>query len=171
MKHPFSIRRLVYAALFCAMICAATLVVQIPLPTGYVHPGDALCLLAGFLLPAPSAAVAAGLGSALADLFSGYAVYAPATFVIKAGIALLAHFLLRLFLHKHTDGKHLWMGSLAGAFAGELFMIGGYFAFEALLYGSATALLTLLGNAGQGAFGILIAVPLCRALHTRLKID
>lgn len=165
MKRSFSAHRLVFAALFCALICAATLVVQIPLPTGYVHPGDALCLLAGFFLPVGDAVLAAALGSALADLFSGFAVYVPATFLIKGGIALVAHLLLRLVTRSGSTPGRLWGGALVGGIAGEVLMIGGYFLCETVLYGAAAAVLTLLGNAGQGIFAVLVAVPLCRALR------
>ena len=44
------------------------------------------------LLGAVLGFLAAGLGSALADLFSGYVVYAPVTFVIKGLMAFIAFY-------------------------------------------------------------------------------
>ena len=45
------IHRLVYAALLAALVCAATMVIQIPSPTGgYVNAGDGFVLLSGWLL-------------------------------------------------------------------------------------------------------------------------
>ena len=84
-------KKLVLAALMCALTCVATMVIRIPTPTmGYIHPGDALVLLCAFLLGPVPGALAAGIGSMLSELFSGYLSYVPATFIIKALTALLA---------------------------------------------------------------------------------
>ena len=84
-------RRLVTAAMMAAMTVIATMVITIPTAGGgYVNIGDALVILSGWLLGGPYGALAAGIGSALADVLSGYAVYAPATFVIKAELIMLA---------------------------------------------------------------------------------
>ncbi len=75
-------KKLVLAALMCALTCVATMVIRIPTPTmGYIHPGDALVLLCAFLLGPVPGALAAGIGSMLSDLFSGYLSYVPATFI------------------------------------------------------------------------------------------
>ena len=69
---------IVLAALFAALTCVATMVVKIPSPLkGYINLGDCMVLLAGWLLPPGFSFLAAGLGSALADVFAGYFVYAP----------------------------------------------------------------------------------------------
>ena len=83
--------RLVMAALFAALTCIATLVIQLRVaPTGgYVNLGDCGVLLSAWLLSTPYAVAAAAVASALADLVAGYAYYAPATLVIKALMALL----------------------------------------------------------------------------------
>ena len=45
------IRKLVLAALLAALVCVATMVVQIPSPMqGYVNLGDCVVLLSGWLL-------------------------------------------------------------------------------------------------------------------------
>lgn len=84
-------KKLVFTALLCSLTCIATMVIKIPTPTmGYIHPGDAVVLLCAFLLDPLPGALAAGIGSALSDLFSGYLSYIPATFMIKTVTALLA---------------------------------------------------------------------------------
>ena len=62
-------KKLVLTALFTALILCATLLIQIPLPFGYVHLGDGFVLLSTFILGPFLGSVASGLGSALADLF------------------------------------------------------------------------------------------------------
>ena len=47
--------------MFAALSCAATMVIQIPIATGYLNFGDGLCLLAGWIL-GPWYGFAAGSG-------------------------------------------------------------------------------------------------------------
>ena len=162
-------KKLVVAALFTALTCATTMAIKIPTPTmGYIHPGDGMVLLCGVLLGPGLGALAAGLGSMLADLFAGYVSYAFGTLLIKAAVAALAGLLYR----------KLWGGSgmrvaLGGA-AGECVMVGGYFAYEVGLYavmGSGLAAAATSAAAGvvmnvvQGASGVLIALVLLPVLR------
>lgn len=54
--------------MFAALSCAATMVIQIPIATGYLNFGDGLCLLAGWILGPWYGFAAAGLGGVLAVL-------------------------------------------------------------------------------------------------------
>ena len=80
---------MVYAGLFAALTALLTAGLHIPVGNGYVHCGDAVIYLAAAMLPLPYAAGAAAVGGALADLMSGYAVYALPTFLIKGMLALV----------------------------------------------------------------------------------
>ena len=123
-------QKIVLAALVAALACVATMVVKIPSPMkGYVNLGDCIVLVAGWILSPWYAFLAAGLGSALADLFSGYVIYAPATFLIKGGMALVALFLFRVL--KRATGN--FAARLIGAVCAELLMVLGYFVFEGFL--------------------------------------
>ena len=83
-------KKLVTAALFAALACVATMIIKFPSPLkGYLNIGDCIVLLCGWMLSPVYGFVAAGLGSGLADLLSGYLVYAPATFIIKGLMALI----------------------------------------------------------------------------------
>ena len=71
-------KKIVMAAMFAALCCVATMIIKIPSPLkGYINLGDCVVLLSGWMLSPAYAFLAAGIGSALADLFSGYLVYAP----------------------------------------------------------------------------------------------
>lgn len=157
-------RRIILVALFAALACVATMVVQIPSPLGgYVNLGDCIVLISAWLLGPLYGALAAGIGSAGADLITGYVVYAPATLVIKAAMALIAHFSLRLLPTSRPYGE-LLRYALAALIA-EAAMVTGYFLYGALLLGgAAAALLTIPGNAAQGLIGAAAAVALIRAL-------
>jgi len=151
-KIPLSIRRLTMTALFAAMICASTMVIQIPIPgNGYINPGDALVLLGALMLGSPWGALAAGGGSALADILTGYLYYAPGTFFIKGAMALIAYGLYRT-LRRTVGWNHLSV-ILAGL-AGELIMVLGYFLYGWLLLGNAaSSALGIPANLIQGAVG------------------
>ena len=155
MRHD-QIQRLVLAALMAALSCAATLVIQIPSPmNGYVNLGDGLVLLSGWLLGPGYGFAAAGLGSALADLMTGYTHYAPATFMIKGLMALIA---CRL--------KPRWLSGLLA----EGWMVLGYFLFACLLMGEGWAAASSIpGNLAQGAVGLAAALALERVTK-RMKV-
>ena len=149
--------KIVMSSLFAALICVATMLIKIPSPLkGYINLGDGIVLLAAWVLPLPYGLVAAGLGSALADLFSGYVVYAPATFVIKALMAVVACSCYKLFTKKAKSTiSRIFSGILA-----ELVMILGYFLFEGVLYGFVPSLVNIPANAVQAVAGIIIGVIL-----------
>ncbi len=146
-------------ALFMALCCAATMVIQIPSPTqGYVNLGDCVVLLSGWLLGPWYGMLAGGAGSAMADLLLGYAHYVPGTLVIKALMALLCALTAR-------QGGSLLRRALGGA-AAELWMVAGYFGYSGLLLGKGLgAAASIPGNLFQGAVGLAAALALYEALE------
>lgn len=159
-------RKIVIASMLAALTCVATMVIKIPSPMkGYLNLGDCVALLSGWLLPPMYGALAAGIGSALADLFSGYVSYVPATFVIKALMALCACFLAhRLSLHL----KPISARAISGI-AAEIIMVLSYLAFESLLYGFLPSAVNVLPNAIQGIVGLILGLVLARVFDsTRL---
>lgn len=156
------IKKIVWAGLFTALTAVATMVIQIPSPTGgYVNAGDAVVILGAFLLGPGWGALAAGLGSALADLFAGYVIYAPATFVIKGLMALCAGALIR----RGKKGRRSLGFAVAGSVLAESIMIAGYFAFTATVLGFGWgAVAEIPGNAVQAVFGAVAGTALFFAL-------
>jgi uncharacterized membrane protein len=75
-----------------ALVTVTTIVIAIPVPftNGYIHPGDSMIFLAVLILGRGRGALAAGVGSALADVLLGYVVWAPFTLVIKGFMAFAA---------------------------------------------------------------------------------
>ena len=152
--------RMVLTAMFASMICVATMCVQIKSSMGgYVNLGDALVLLGAFLLGAHGGAIAAGLGSALADLLSGYAHYAPGTLIIKALCALAAAALYRRLSKK--SGMPRALSCVLSGLAGEAIMVVGYLFYAWVCLGrGAAAVASVPGNLAQAAAGIVIAAVL-----------
>ena len=155
-----TVRKLIFCALLAALTCVATMLIRVPLAlNGYLNLGDALVLLSGALLPMPYAFCAAGVGSALADLFSGYVIYAPFTLLIKGAMALVLRAVYLLYQRK---GRRF--GFFVGALLAEPLMIGGYLVLEGILYGFIPALASVPFNALQSVVGIFVGCLLERLL-------
>ena len=144
--------KIVISAMFASLVCVATMVVKIPSPlNGYINLGDAFVLLAGWCISPVYGFLAAGIGSALADLFSGYASYALPTFIIKGIMALIAFYGFKLIGSK----AHKIIARITSAVAAEIVMVLGYYLFEGFLYGFIPSLVNILPNAVQGLAGIV----------------
>ena len=160
-------KRIVITALMTAMVGVATMIIKIPSPMkGYLNIGDCIVLLCGWLLAPGYGFVAAGLGSALADLFSGYITYAPATFLIKGTMALIAFGCFRL-MNKRI-GK--LPSQIIGAVLAEIVMVLGYFVFEGFMYGFVPSAVNIPANSVQGAAGLILGIILVKVFE-RLKIS
>ena len=154
--------KLVTAALMAALCCVATMLIVIPSPLkGYLNLGDCLVLTSAWLLSPSYGFLAAGLGSALADVFSGYAMYAPATFAIKGLMAVIAH---KGFLLLRKRLPALPSRILSGA-AAEVMMVLGYFVFEGFLYGFLPSAVNIPANSVQGIVGLVLATALIKTLE------
>jgi uncharacterized membrane protein len=145
-----------------ALVCVATMIVKVPSPLkGYINLGDGIVLLSGWILSPGYGFLAAGLGSALADLFSGYFTYVPATFIIKGLMALIAFASFNLLSKK--IGKIL--AYIVGGVLAEILMIVGYYVFEGFLYGFVPSAVNIPANAVQGVAGIVIGTVLIKILE------
>ena len=152
-------QKIVMAALLAALTCVATMIIKIPSPLkGYLNLGDCVVLLSGWLLSPLYGFFAAGVGSALADIFSGYATYAPATFVIKGLMALIAYFGFKIFQNRIGNLPSRILSGIAA----EIIMILGYFIFEGFLYGFLPSIVNIPANAIQGVAGLVLGVILVK---------
>lgn len=161
-------QKIVMATMLAALTCVATMIIKIPSPLkGYINLGDCVVLLAGWTLSPTYGFLAAGLGSALADLFSGYVVYAPATFVIKGVMALIAYYGFKL-LHKKIG--NLPSRIITGIVA-EAAMILGYFVFEGFLYGFGPSVVNVPANSVQGIAGLVLGCVLVKVFEKSKLIN
>ena len=152
--HRNQLLRITTAAAMMALSCVLTLAVRIPSPTkGYLNLGDCAVLFGGWLLGPFYGSIAGGVGSALADLFAGYPVYIPGTLIIKAAMAFFVSLLSNHFFG--SEGTHPGVGFIAGAVAAEIFMVAGYWLYEAVIIGEgfAAAFAGVSGNVVQGIAG------------------
>lgn len=161
-----NLRLFTLAALLAAMTTVATMLIQIPTPTkGYVNLGDSIVNIAAWILGPAFGAAAAGIGSAMADVISGYMVYAPATLIIKAGMAVASYFVFTGLSKKFASLP----ARIVAAVSAEIIMTVGYLLFEAVMYGSlVTAMAGMPGNIVQGAMGAAVSVAVYELVVKRV---
>ena len=165
-----NMKGLVFGALFTALTCVFTMVIKVPTlgTNGYVNIGDTGVLLSAWLLGGGYGIIAAGLGSGLADLLSGYPVYAPGTFIVKLLMALAAY-----NIYKKLGSKTGSLGSAAksavyvvSAVVAEIIMVLGYLVYEYFVLGyGAAALPSVLSNIAQAGSNIVLSLVLITVLE------
>ncbi len=139
-------------ALSIALVCISTMVIQIPIPLGYMHLGNTCILLTAAMFGPGTGLLAGGIGSAMADLLTGYTQWVLPTLLIKSVMGLV------IGLLAWGSEKKLHMASprtlLAGV-AGVAVMVFGYTAAGAVLNGSFyTGLLQVPGLTLEGVIGL-----------------
>lgn len=161
-------RKIVSASMLAALCCVATMIIKVPSPLkGYLNLGDCVVLLSGWLLTPGYGFAAAGIGSALADIFSGYIIYAPATFLIKGFMALIVNF---CFKKTHNKLGNTLSRLIGGVFA-EIAMILGYFIFEGFMYGFPPSVVNIPANGVQGIAGLIIGLILIKVFEKSKIFD
>jgi len=145
---------------FAGVTAALTLIIRIPIPGtgGYLNLGDSAVVFCGLFLGGWWGALAGGLGSAAADLFGGFFIFAPITLFAKGLEGLIAGTLGR---------KKTWFVIFAVAS-----MVTVYFVAEIFLpgMGLTAALSELPFNVVQaivgGSAGILVYLGVKRAFSS-----
>lgn len=144
-----STKTITYLAVIAAIIAALTMFPQIPAPAteGFIHLGDTMIYVAAALFNPFAAALAAGVGSMMADILSGYMHWAIPTLIIKSSMALIASVIMHrgFFLEKTfnspikdraTVSKIGNIRTIVGMTAAGLFMIAGYYVAASIMKGS-----------------------------------
>lgn len=149
-------RRICLTALFAAIIYVFTAYIHVPSHTGYTHVGDAFLYLAASVLPAPYAAAAGAIGAGLADLLSGYGLWAPGTVIIKALTAFCFTNKMASIVHKRN---------LLGILPALVLCAGGYYLYEAVITANfVTPALGIPGYLTQVALSAIVYALLGHAL-------
>ena len=121
------------SGILSALVFVITAYLHIPTYNGYVHCGDGVIFLAACVLPMPYSIIVGALGAMLADLLTGFAIWAPGSMIIKGLLALL-------FTCK--SNKILTKRNLVMLLPAALISAAGYYLYEALITGSFIASLS-----------------------------
>lgn len=161
----------VTTAMMTAMVMIATTFFKIPNAMGYIHLGDGFVLLAAIILPKKYACFAGGVGAGLADIYGGYAVWAPWTLVIKIVMVLIVQLFFDFLTKRASNGKHI--AKIAGIPFAELFAyvlavlwtVSGYYIAQGFISGNWIApVADVPGNVLQASVGAVIAILVSVAL-------
>ena len=145
------IRLMCISSLLTALVFVVTAYLHIPTYNGYVHAGDGFIFIAACLLPMPYSIFVGAVGALLADLLTGFAIWAPGSMIIKAAIAML----FSCKGAKILRPRNIWMLLPAATIT-----IAGYYLYEVLITGSFVASLSgIPGSAIQAvASGVVFVV-------------
>jgi len=134
---------------YVVVVMLVTRFFVIPLPSGgYFNFGDVFVVFSGLMLGKRGGAVAGGVGAAIADIISGYAVFAPLTLIAKG---------VEGFICGTAKGKRGVLTWIIPA-VGSLFMVAIYFVGQCFMpsikiQGAVTELLPNLIQACGGFVG------------------
>lgn len=161
-------KKVAYTGVFAAMVFVTTFFIKVPVASGYVHFGDALIYIGAGIIGGPWAMLAGAIGAGLADLIGGYAIYAPATIIIKALIVL--PFMLAL----KNETKLFSLKSVIMTIPAGVITVGGYFLAD-MIIDKAYAFVDIPGNiiqaVGSAVLFIVVAFALDKAkIKDKIKI-
>ena len=161
--------KIILTGLMMAMIVVATILIIIPVPfgNGYIHMGDAMIFLSVLILGWKYGAVAAGFGSALADIMVGYAVWAPWTLFVKGFMgAIMGLFIMKVMRKQGVSILGVPVYQMIGMILAGIEMVAGYYVAEGVIYGNfISALLGIPWNIVQFSVGAVLATMLAAALY------
>lgn len=167
------IRGIVLNGLMIALVLLVTIFTKIPGPLGYFNIGDAAIIITAVLLGRKSGFIAGAFGSALADIFLGFAYFAPITFVVKGFEGFIIGYIIHI-----AKGRTKINDEFIRIFAiivGCIAMVAGYFLAEISVlrlvsteFGYVKALSELPFNLIQGGVSAVIGYALSTSL-SRIK--
>ena len=131
------IKYMCIAGVLTALVFVVTANLHIPMYNGYIHFGDGIIYLAACLLPLPYAVAVGAGGALLSDCLTGFAIWAPASVIIKA--------LTTLLFSSKKDTIINIRNSLV-LLPAAILCAGGYYLYEALLYGNFVAPLASISS-------------------------
>lgn len=174
-------QKLVYMGLFTALVYIFSRFFQIPIvtPLGQTrfHLGNVFCLLAGLLLGPVNGGLAAGVGSALFDLFDPvYFTSAPVTFITKFAMAFVAGMIYKK-RKELVDKPKIIVGSILGQITYVVLYLGKTFIKNKFILGLTleATMAEVIQKAGvsltNAVISIIIASILAIPLLKAVKFD
>ncbi len=152
--------------LFIALTCLVTAFINIRLPIlangGLVHLGNVPLFIAAILFGKRTGLLAGAIGMGLFDVLSGWALWAPFTFIIVG----LMGFTVGAISEKHKTFR--W--NLLAITIACIIKIVGYYIAEGIIYGNWIApAASIPGNLVQVGIAAILVLPIIPTLRKRLK--
>ena len=118
------IKLICITGVFTALAFVFTAYLHIPSHTGYTHIGDGIIYLSACILPLPYGIFVGVCSGLLADLLSGFAIWAPGTAIIK---------LLTVLFFSSKTQKILSLRNCLALIPAGIVCFSGYYLYEALI--------------------------------------
>ncbi len=146
------------SGLLIALVLICTMFINVRLPIsingGLIHMGNVPLIIASIIFGKRKGAIAGAFGMGLFDILSGWAMWAPFTFVIRGVMG----YTIGYIAEKH-EGNNFFL-NLVAVIIGGIWMIFGYYVSEVILYGNLIAPITSVpGDILQIVLGSIIALP------------
>ena len=156
------IKELVHLGLLSALTFVATMAIHVPSWNGgVIHLGDSMIFLTAIIFGRKYAAISGAVGMTMFDVLSGYSVWAPYTFVIKAVMG----FIVGSIAHMSGARGGSSIKNSVGMVLGGLWMIAGYYAAEVMITGNLVSpVVSVTGNTIQFGAGAVIAFVIAAAI-------
>ena len=158
--------KLVTYSLLIALVCVGTMFIKIHVPAtnGYVNIGDAFIIISSLMFGPVAGMIAGGIGSAMADLLSGYAHFAVFTLIVKG----IEGYIIGWLFVKFGGTK---LAGMYSSLAGVAFMVLGYFMVETVMYSSyKVALQSIAFNGVQALASFIIGYPVFSYISKNVRV-
>lgn len=156
-----NIKNICLAATFTAIVFVLTAYLQIPSHTGYIHVGDTFIYIAACLLPTPYAIFVGAGGALLADCLTGYALWAPASVIVKS---------ITVLFFSYKKEKIITLRNTLALIPSCAACVGGYYLYEVAITENFIAPLSgMIGSVIQSAISSILFIILGATLD-KLKI-
>lgn len=158
--------RIAITGVCIALTFVATGFINIRLPIaangGLVHLGNVPLFLAAMLYGKRTGALAGSFGMALFDLFGGWVLWAPFTFVT---VGLMGYAVGAI-----TEKHHGFWWNVAAVLAACAVKVAGYYLAEGIIYGNwITPVLSIPGNLVQIAVAAVLVLPIVEAVRKAVR--
>jgi uncharacterized membrane protein len=154
--------------IMAALATIMTIVIQIPYPgtSGYFNLGDTMVMLGGLLLGPIGGFFVGGVGSAVADIATGYTFYAPITFIVKGLEGMAVGYLGS----KAKENVRVNGRDILAVLVGSIIMLMGYFIAQVILFDIVVAIGELITvNLAQVAIGSLVTLLIGPTIRSYLR--
>ncbi|SUQ49927.1 Thiamine precursor transporter HmpT [Clostridium neonatale] len=164
-RSKFSTKDLVETALLTTLVFVATAFINIRLPIlssgGLVHLGNVILFAAAILFGKKKGAIAGAVGMAIFDLSSGWALWAPFTFIVRG----IMGYIVGAIAYSNNKNGDSFLFNVLALIASGIWMIIGYYITEVILYGNLLApVASIPGNITQLVVGLVLGLPLAKIL-------
>lgn len=166
-------KELVTSALLIAVVFVSTYFIHIPSPFslnsgGLIHLGNVMFFMAAIIFGKKQGAIAGAFGMGLFDLLTGYAIWAPFTFIIRGVMG----FTIGYFANAHGRKGNSLKWNILGLSLASVFLVSGYFVSNLILFHNILAAISgISGDLTQVAIGFILGLPLTVAVKKTKVFD